>query len=175
MENIYLTAGSKEKYMHDFSNNVLLFNRDESWKLDPGLAEILTSVNRNSCIQTLYSKKDHFTSVEYLHESYLEFCYSKDVELEIFRKVIPSLNLDFIREAKSIFFYTFSFPRENPNISMGLSGMGCLDDPEYSRINTIRLTLESPIKLMHDKFWSTIGDYLGKLTDSKNATKTLRH
>lgn len=170
MEDIYLTAESKKKYMDDFINSVLVFEKEETWKLDKGLSEILTRINRNPLVQTLYSRKDPFATVEYLHESYLEFCYSKDVELEIFRKVIPSLSLDFIREAKSIFFYTFSFPKENPNIFGGISGMGCLDDPEYFRINTIRLTLESPIRSMHDRLWSTLGNYLGTLSDSKNAT-----
>lgn len=158
MKNIYLTKRSKKKYMSDFLNNVLKYKGMESWRLDPGLDDILGSVNRNPHIQSLYSRKDSFSEHGYLHESFLEFCYSRTVELKLLREVIPSFSYDFIREFKSNFYYQFSYPRMNPNFVHGASifGMGCIDDPDYFRINTIRLTLESPIRSIHQRFWTRL-------------------
>lgn len=164
MKSIYLDNRLKEKYMDDFINRVLPFNESEAWKLDEGVAEILISVNRNPNVQTLYSKKDSFASPGFLHESYLEFCYTPEIELKLFREVIPAFNYDFNKEFNSLFYYQFSYPRENPNVQEhGRCGLACVDDKDYFRINTIRLSLESPIKLNHENFWKRAGESLSHL------------
>jgi hypothetical protein len=83
MKSIYLNSRLKKKYMDDFMNRVLPFDGTEAWKLDRGLADILVSINKNSNIQTIYSKKDSFISPGFLHESYLEFCYTPEIELKV--------------------------------------------------------------------------------------------
>jgi hypothetical protein len=165
MNDIYLTDNLKNRYMHDFEDHVLLYDKENAWKLDSGLAGSLISINKNPHIQTLYSKKDSFANVDYLHESYLEFCYSSNVELKIFREIIPQFSFDFIREFRSAFYYQFNFPRQNPNFAAASDpvGLDCIDDENYFKINTIRLTLESPIKSIHAKFWHTIEYTLAEL------------
>jgi hypothetical protein len=164
MKSKYLNESLKKKYMNDFTDRVIPFDGSEAWKLDNGLAEILLSINSNPYIQSLYSKKDSFFNPGFLHESYLEFCYTPEVELKLFREVIPAFNYDFNKEFNSLFYYQFSYPRENPNLKEhGLSGLGCVDDKNYFMINTIRLSLESPIKLNHDNFWKRTGESLSKL------------
>lgn len=165
MEDIYLSGMLKNKYMHDFTNNVLHLEKPEAWKLDKGLAEILISINKNPHVQTLYSRKDAFARVDFIHESYLEICYSKLIELKLFRDIIPSFNYDFIKDSRSVFYYQFYYPRINPNYSVISipTGLGCIDDENYFMINTIRLTLESPIKFIHEKFWIRIRETLSEL------------
>jgi hypothetical protein len=164
MKSIYLNAGLKQKYMDDFINRVLPFDGPEAWKLDSGLSEILASINKNSNIQTIYSKKDSFASPGFLHESYLEFCYSAEIELKLFREVIPAFNYDFNKEFNSLFYYQFSYPRDNPNLKeQSFAGLGCVDDEDYFRVNTIRLSLESPIRLNHENFWKRMGDSLSMI------------
>lgn len=164
MKSIYLNAPLKQKYMDDFINHVLPFAGPEAWKLDNGLGEILLSINGNSNIQSIYSKKDSFVSPGFLHESYLEFCYTSEVELKLFREVIPSFNYDFNKEFNSLFYYQFSYPRENPNMEEhGGLGLGCTDDRDYFKVNTVRLSLESPIRLNHENFWKRAGDSLSGL------------
>jgi hypothetical protein len=164
MKSIYLDDRLKKKYMDDFISRVIPFDGSEAWKLDYGLADILLSVNKNSNIQSLYSKNDSFANPGFLHESYLEFCYTPEVELKLFREVIPAFNYDFNKEFNSLFYYQFSYRRENPNLKeKGLSGLGCVDDENYFMVNTIRLSLESPIKLNHENFWKRAGDSLSKL------------
>lgn len=164
MGEIYLTKRLKQRYMNDFINNVLQFEKP-AWRLDQGLDEILISVNNNPLIQSVYSRKDSFTEVEYLHESYVELCYSRIIELKIFREIIPSFNYDFIKEPNSVFYYQFSYPRQNPNYKADSEpvGLGCIDDEDYFKINTIRLTLESPIKTIHEKFWLRINEVFSKI------------
>jgi hypothetical protein len=172
MEEIYLSNNLKKKYMHDFLENVLHYNKDNIWKLDAGLDEILISVNRNPNIQSLYSRKDSFSQADFLHESYIELCYSRYLELLLFREVIPSFNYDFIKDSQSLFYYQFNYPRQNPNYSPGseTAGMGCIDDENYFQINTIRLILESPIKSIHEKFWIRVRNSLSVLTPGTRST-----
>jgi hypothetical protein len=57
MTDIYLTEEKKKEYMHDFDNHVLKYNHIEEWTLENGLGNVLSTINRNSNIQSLYSKK----------------------------------------------------------------------------------------------------------------------
>lgn len=172
MEDIYLSKDMKKKYMEDFIKNVLHYDKDDIWKLDAGLEEILVSINKNPYIQSLYSRKDSFAQIDFLHESYIELCYSRYVELRLFREIIPSFNYDFNKDFQSVFYYQFNYPRPNPNYSQRSvpSGLGCLEDENYFRINTLRLTLESPIKSIHEKFWTRIKNSLSVLIPEEQKT-----
>ncbi|MGE5406925.1 MAG: hypothetical protein ACM3NR_04350 [Methanosarcina sp.] len=162
MGDIYLTKNLKKRYMYDFENHVLEYKKANVWKLDAGLEHLLASINKNPHIQTLYSRKDAFEKAEYLHESYLEFCYSASVEPGLFREIIPSFNFNFIREFRSVFYYQFDYPRDNLNYIAGVepTGMGCVDDDTYFKVNTIRFTLESPIRRIHEQFWHAVEEKL---------------
>jgi hypothetical protein len=81
MEDIYLTSSGKRKYMDDFMNNVLSFNKIEFWKLDEGLPAILTGINSNDHVQTLYSKRPSYKNPDSYPLSYLELCYTAEIEL----------------------------------------------------------------------------------------------
>ena len=165
MTNIYLTKIRKQKYLQDFANNVLPFNRIDIWKLDKGLESILIKINENDHIQSLYSKKDAFNKPEIRHESYIEFCYSSDVELILFRDIIPKMIFDFNKDFESKLYYDFYWPRQNSNFSKDIEplGLGCVDDETYFFINTIRITLESDHKQIHQCFWKRIEETLSSI------------
>jgi hypothetical protein len=155
---VYLTKEIKARYMIDFMN-VLSFDRIELWKLDAGLSGILSEINRNEFIQTLYSKKCPLKNPEDGCLSYLEFCYSEKVELRLFRKLIPSMFYDLDKLEWTKFYYDFNEPRDNPNYypeRKENAGLGCLDDENYFRINTIRFSLESYLIEAHQIFWDII-------------------
>ena len=158
MTDIYLTEEVKLRYMNDFINNVLSFNRNETWKLDEGLSDILSEINKNQYIQTLYSKK--CLSAVHGNESlsYLKFCYSQQIELKLFREVIPSIFYDLDVYEGTKFYYDFNDPHENPNYSKGSTpvGLGCLDDENYFHINTLSFNLESYSSEAHEIFWNVI-------------------
>lgn len=133
MRDIYLTKKRKKRYMEDFTNNVLKFDKIKIWKLDEGLPEILSSINSNDYIQTLYSKKDSFNKPDNQHLNYLEICYSSRVELSLFRNIIPIFFVDINKYFESKFYYIFNLPRLNQNHLKHAepSGLGCLDDKKY--------------------------------------------
>jgi hypothetical protein len=164
----------KKRYMHDFENHVLEYKKADAWKLDAGLDHILSKINKNPHIQSLYSRKDSFEKAEYLHESYIEFCFSDNVELRLFREIIPSFNFNFIKEFRSVFYYQFDFPRDNPNFIAEVepTGMYCVDDENYFRVNTIRFTLESPIKMIHEKFWHAVEETLSEIRPNRTDSPT---
>jgi hypothetical protein len=152
----YLTKEIKARYMVDFMN-VLSFDRIELWKLDAGLPDVLSEINRNEYIQTLYSKKCSLKNPENGCLSYLEFCYSEKVELRLFRILIPSLFYDLGALEGTKFYYDFNEPKDNPNHKRKENvGLGYLDDENYFRINTIRFSLESYLIAAHQIFWDIV-------------------
>jgi hypothetical protein len=85
--------------------------------------------------------------------------------LKIFREITPIFTYDFNNGYVSKFYYNFSFPRDNANFSKDskVFGLNCIDDKNYFFINTIRFTLESGNKEMHEKFWIKIEENFSKL------------
>ena len=158
MDDIYLTGSGKRKYMDDFINNVLPFNKMDFWKLDEGLPDILTGINSSKYIQTIYSKRASFKNPEKQTLSYLEFCYTDNIELRVFREVIPSLFLEINLDPEAKLYYLFDWPRSNPNYSRGSKpiGLGCIDDEKYFFINTIKINLESKFNETHSGFWGRL-------------------
>jgi hypothetical protein len=158
VKDIYLNRELKEKYSRDFISNVITFDSLEAWKLDEGLHDILREINENEHISTIYSKRCYVAIPDCQPLSYLEFCYSQNIELKLFRELIPSMFYQMDPLDGTRFYYDFNFPRNNPNFSEARekTGLGCLDDEDYFRINTIRLSLESSLPEAHFHFWEAI-------------------
>jgi hypothetical protein len=144
--------------MDDFINNVIPFDKIVFWKLDEGLPEILSRINSNEYIHALYSKRPAFKTPADLSLSYLEICYSEEVELRLFREVIPSLFPETASDPEAKLYYMFDGPRINPNYSRNTAPLwlGCIDDENYFFINTIKINLESKIKETHNRFWKIL-------------------
>src|SRR5690554_673097 len=135
MEDIFLTPQLKDYYMKDFNN--LLKMKEEFWELDNEfLKEKLIKINSNPNIQTLYSKYG-IQGPDDL-ESYIEIAFTQNIELEIFRSILPNLIYTYssISMDLSNCYYRYSTPRVNRNYSIGddKRGIGCLDDKDYFRI-----------------------------------------
>ncbi len=162
---IYLTDELKTKYQEDFVFNVLE-NKIEFWRLDEGLGGILKEINKNKNIQTLYSKKWQPSSMSATHDSYLKVCFKEEIELKIFRKLIPFLlarHND--KYNNSSFNYTYNLPSDNANHSEKPSriNLACIYDKDYFRINNIRFDFEGMTEVGHEKFWDDIKTQLSKI------------
>jgi len=88
MLDIYLDKAKKKNYMDYF--HALLNCKLEFWQLDFGLQDILIHINANEYVQTLYSRKYGLNGFNG-DDSYLKFCYSQEIELQIFRFILPDL------------------------------------------------------------------------------------
>lgn len=151
--------------MDDFQNNVLT-NEQDFWKLDDKLNGILIEINRNNNIQSLYSKfyNGSFESIPDI--SYLTFCYTRKVELLIFRRLIPGLLVRQNRNGYSALNYIFNEPRVNPEYdsqSTCMINLGCLNNPNYYKINHICIQFFSGRLKYHTEFWDDIKEELLKL------------
>lgn len=161
MKDIFLNTELKEYYLKDFNENVLNCEND-FWDIDDGLNEILKNINVNKNIQSLYSKRYRCKSGQGLdtsNKSYLEFAFTKNIELILFREFMPKALLGFNQslEMKCACFYTYSYPKENPNYyeePSKIGPLGCIDNPDYFRINHIELTMISSFNERHEQFWS---------------------
>ena len=151
--------------MEDFVNNVLPYNKIDFWKLNEGLSDILININSNPLIQALYSKRPSFKNPDNSRLSYLEFCYATEIELALFREVIPSLFLEVVLDLEERLYYLFDWPRNNPNYSMDSPpfGLACVDDEKYFFINTIKINLESNYQESHSSFWNNLERLLSGL------------
>jgi len=156
MGNIYLDKDKKNYYYSDFTDNVLA-DTDNFWKISELIKSHLIELNECKKIQPLYSKFPNNGQ----NESYLELAYIKDIELILFREILPYFIIRYTQgEAK--FYYTFSKPKDNPNIVSGKSKfkMGCLINPDYFRINHLRLLFEEYNKDKHKEFWKELTNKL---------------
>lgn len=162
MEDIYLTRNLKEYYMVDFDSNVLT-SSDEFWALDNGLKDLLIQINKNIHVQTLYSKKRQFGGMLDMLGSYIQIAYTGDVELKIFREIIPYFLVCYNTKDQSKFNYMFLPPVVSSDDNLNELDLGCLTDINYFNINSIRFELESDDKEIHDKFWVDLGTKLADL------------
>lgn len=167
MRDIYLDKAKKKNYMDYF--RVLLNCKLEFWQLDFGLQDILIQINANEYVQTLYSKK-HGLNDLYDEDSYLKFCYYKEVELQLFRFILPDLILSYNCRPDTALYYDFSFPKVNDNCMDDANklGLGCTDDKDYFSINHLAIYLKSPDLEIHNKFWKDLEDKLSNLKPNKN-------
>lgn len=160
MEEIYLDEKLKGYYLKDFNENVLM-ETHTFWKLSEHVKPYLISLNSIRTIQPLYSKFPDNPNSLSNNESYLTIAYSKDIELTLFREILPFLIVkfnDFKEEMK--FYYTFSEAKDNCNYSPEKTKflLGCICNPDYFRINQILLTFESYDNKKHTEFWNDLTD-----------------
>lgn len=153
---MYLTKNLKKKYLKDFNENVLPC-KDDKWKLDEGLKEILIEINKNPYVQTINSSKWNLSKKFEPKKSIVEICYAFEAELYIQSNIIPYF-MDKYNMDNTVFNYSFEPPRDNP-ISKDDS-MPCridwLFDKDYFQINSIILILESSDLEIHNNFWEDI-------------------
>lgn len=152
MEEIYLNSDLKSYYHSDFVQNVLN-EKDKSWGLNENIIKALTKINDNNSLQTLYSKFPHggFGSIP---ESYLTFAYKKEVELEIYRFCFPQLIFNFSQNDSERCYYHFFEPKDNILYSDEKSEikLGCFSNPNYFRINHLRIVYEFQNRDRHLEF-----------------------
>ena len=157
MTNIYLTKQKKSYYSKDFES--LLHCKDSEWGVDMQIKEILISINKNESIQTIYSKLNKFELNMIDNDlSYLEFCYSENIELELFRNTIPFFISKYNVDCEAQCYYLFNKPEKNINYieNAEKTGLGCLDDINYFNINNIGIYLRSKNKKIHTHFWNDL-------------------
>ncbi|MBL4861788.1 MAG: hypothetical protein JKY09_02065 [Crocinitomicaceae bacterium] len=164
MEDIYLTLESKEYYLKDFNENVLTC-KDNTWRLDQGLRDLLIKINTNGNFQTLYSKLHSDKKLPTSrNDSYIQFAYKKDVEQKLFKGVLPRITKKYCGFADDTkCFYDFLFPHENYNYrdkESAIINLGCLSDENYFKINHIRLFFNSDSVKKHDLFWQEVCEEL---------------
>ncbi|HLV40232.1 hypothetical protein [Xanthomarina sp.] len=164
MTDIFLNEKLKASYMQDF--NSLLKNDVKFWEIDTEfLKEKLININDNKNIQTIdcrYGIQGPDDS-----SSYLTFAFTKQVELNIFRSILPELLRDFnINSAEqSTCFYQYSKPRDNRNHNpkSKIYGMSCRDNKDHYRINAIRINLDTLDDAIKKRFWTEISLLLSGL------------
>lgn len=162
MENIYLDDDLKKLYMLDFES--LLNFKCDFWELSPKILASLKNINKSSNVQSLYSS--YYESDCFGKVSYLEFAYSKNIELQLLRFIIPYIVKKFnYYDDYTKCYFDFLEPQDNPNFKEGepVMGIGSTDNINYFMINRIRITLNSDIDLVHDKFWRILEEELSKL------------
>lgn len=159
---IYLTPELKSYYMSDFNSNVLN-QTNEFWGLDNGVKDHLIKINSNPHMQTLYSRKRQFKEWIEMFGSYIEFTYTKDVELKIFREIIPFFLANYNTKDKSKFSYLYIPPRPNPNKDESSLSLGCLNDKNYFNVNHLKFEMDSNDRQTHNKFWKDLETKLSEL------------
>jgi len=158
---LYLTDKSKRYYLEALEE--VKNCKDDFWDLDEEIEGFLETINKNPLVQTIYSK---YNSTGFTKESYLKFAYSKEVELKLFRTLIPELlichsdNKNFAE-----LLYTFSFPDKRDGVLEKDSRLKlrCVDDPDYFYINNIRVAFNSDHKEEHINFWKDISKKLSEI------------
>ncbi len=161
MKDIHLTPQLKAYYMKDFTENVLACDND--WKLDQDLADLLVEINRNSNVQTLYSKRYNQQKRFADDESYIMFAYTEQVEQKLFKRIIPEITSKHCFSEgfdETACYYTFTYPvSESENLESGI-GLGCTNDKDYFNISRIRIYLISHDIEKHKEFWGDVTEML---------------
>lgn len=156
MDEIYIDSKSKDYYYSDFNENVLT-ETNEFWKLNEIIKPYLIELNNCKTIQPLYSKfpcNDNFGSDS---ESYIKFGYTEDIELYLFRIIIPYFISKYNKLFESKFYYLFIKPKDNPNfIKNSKFKSGCNSNPDYFRINHIHFFYENQNIEKHKEFWEDL-------------------
>jgi len=114
MSKFYRTAELKSYYQEAFEevkNSSVNF-----WKLDDGIEQYLEVINRNSRLQSIYSKKGKYLS-DFSLESYIALAYTPVMELVLLREVIPRFieNYNILNESICNYRYSEPYTREGIN------------------------------------------------------------
>lgn len=164
MEDTFLNSDLKKYYMDDFTKNVLTCT-DEFWEISQGLRDILTKINENSKIQSLYSHQQTFNDWV-MKPSYIDITFTQEIELTIFRDVIPCFQARYNIDNETRFNYYYSYPKIDKDVKEknGSNDLACLTDQNYWKINSVRFELTTNSKETDDKFWQDIQTKLSGLT-----------
>ena len=146
---MYLNPELKAYYLEDFDR---LLNLDDAyWTIDSELLQVvLSKINQNKNIQSLYSKHDD------KDESYLFFTFSNSVELKLFRFIIPQM-------LSVIPGLTYEYLPPRINLNTGLNNgviLACVTDENYFNVHQIRLGLVSADPILHKDFWNLVQNLL---------------
>jgi len=153
MQNIYLTEESKKYYRNDFMENVIS-ETNQFWKLNETLKTHIIELNKCLKIQPLYSKFPENDNSKSNYESYFKFAYNEEIELFLFRKVLPYFISEYNIPFESKFYYLFFEPTHNANFKKQSNfKMGCIVNPDYFRINHLHLVYENHNHDKHIEFW----------------------
>jgi hypothetical protein len=150
----FLTPELKAYYMSDFTENVLNC-KDPFWKLDDNLLYILTNINANQNVQTLYSRR--FNSEEDTNvASLLWILVSKNINLELWK--------EFQKEClRNHELYACKYePKIKQNMLKHIP-IGCMQDNTYFNSGVIQIYINSESLVEHDIFWNTITKYITNL------------
>lgn len=172
----YLNDELKEYYNNDFKKVLNIQSSDQNeefkdgWEIDMLIRDQLININANNNIATLYSKFPNNNKEEGLlifdPESYLRFCYKKEVELKLFRDVISGIS-QLLYNNESKFYYIHKKNKANVNVSSkSKRGIGCIDDSDYFDLNYIQLYFISDSSQEHIKFWKFLEVELSKIQQS---------
>jgi hypothetical protein len=160
---IYLTETLKNYYNSD----LLSLTNDKTlglYNLDDGLDKVLKSINLNPEIQSIYSKwyRQNPDVWDLNTKSYLILVYTEKIE-KLLISVLTSLKDQFSTENSECNYY-LSEPGENPNFSPDSKfKIGCLINPDYFRINHVKIEIDSGEDSLHDIFWESLGNKLSNL------------
>jgi len=156
MTNIFLTPDLKKYYMNDFTKNVLTCE-DEFWGISKGIRDILISVNENPKVQSMYSHKQTFNDWG-LKPSYIDFAFTQDIELTIFRDIIPYFQASYNTDDGNKFNYYYSYPKSDDDVKekSGTNDLAACTDKDYWKINNIRFELKTKSKDIDNRFWLDI-------------------
>lgn len=160
--------------MNDFKL-LLRFNQSQFWMLDKQLREILSNINSNPKIQSLYSKKYDNKSGNLFKESYLHLGFFNSMRqpldeliLTLDNKYRDFTNTKFrkgIISKEKVLRCSINDPLENTNYihSNSDSPLGCIRNPNYFRIFHIEFELKSSKEHLHEMFWNDLNENLKKL------------
>lgn len=157
MDEIYLDSNSKEYYCSDFNENVLT-ETHEFWKLNETIKPYLIELNNCKRIQPIFSKFPDTDNFATNIESYINLAYTKDLELNLFREIIPHFISKYNHIFESKFYYIFLKPKENPMYTPEKSNfkIGCIINPDYFRINQLKFVYENQNIEKHIEFWEDL-------------------
>lgn len=173
MNEKYLNDELKEYYDNDFKKVLDIQSSEQnkefknSWEVDHHIRQTLIKINSNKNVATLYSKyyvrkynDDGY--LIYSSNSYLRFCYRENIELELFRGFISRLSQKYYTNKYSKF--SFEHHTDKINVNKGSKkGIGCIDNPEYFKVNCIQVDFDSSLPEEHKEFWEFLGEELGNI------------
>ena len=160
---MYLTKNSK-KYYADALNEVEKFD-DIYWGLDLHSKPFIEEINKNLMIQTIYStfaKRSNGMDLQ----SYLTISFSHEVELLIYRAILPDIIYYFNNKGNQ--YSTCHYSYNKPTIYKHLIGkdveLKCRDDANYFNIHNIRISLNGGNLELHQEFWQNLSNSFKKLS-----------
>ncbi len=109
----YLTETTKNYYMADLEK-VIAYDKSDFWKLDEGLADILTNINQSQNIQTIYSKKLALKPDMFMikRNSYIYIAHKKNIK----EKLISTL-----KEIANLFKDDITIEERKPKINQRIN------------------------------------------------------